>query len=372
MIDKRKIKVLHVAPLPPPMGGMVSYIQGLLGSDVFKTIDYKVVRLNILNKEEYSGIVRIIVNYLNSFLLTINYLFMLIFWSPDIVHIQSNSGLGFFEKMWLAFLGKLLGRKTIVHVHGGNMRDWYHQSSSPIQKLIRKSASINDRIMTGSPQMKETWQIIGLPDEKITYVGNAVNLPSEITKIPKDNLSILFLTRVVLEKGIIELIDAFILLSKEYPDLELRIVGADTKDTVFVKKYLEEKDEKKIIKYIGSVTDEQKHQEYLYADIFAFPTYIEDQSYAIMEAMSYGLPCVASNVGGVPSLIQDGVNGLLIKPKDVNSLKEGLNSLILDGEKRYFLGRNAHETIENGFTWEVRSKEIVELYKSIIQKTNHS
>ena len=64
----------------------------------------------------------------------------------------------------------------------------------------------------------------------------------------------------------------------------------------------------------------QKHNEYLNADIFAFPTHVEDQSYAVMEAMSYGLACVASNVGGVPSLIQHGQNGLLIPPKDVGAL----------------------------------------------------
>ncbi|MEL7656277.1 MAG: glycosyltransferase family 4 protein [Bacillota bacterium] len=288
------------------------------------------------------------------------------FWKPDIVHIQSNSGYGFFEKTWISFLAKIFGCKSLIHVHGGNMREFYLHSSRVIQVLIKKSALLNDRIITGSPQMKETWALIGIPDVKLVYVGNAVNLPQRNTKRISENITILFLTRVVKEKGIIELIDAFTLLNKEYPNLKLRIVGADTKDTLYVKKYLQENIGSYSIEYVGPVTDEEKMNEYLNADIFAFPTYVEDQSYAIMEAMSYALPCIASNVGGVPSLIKDGENGLLIEPRNTQSLKIGLETLICDPQLRRRLGDKARITIEEGFTWEIRSNEIKKLYEMVV------
>lgn len=361
-----QIKVLLVAPLPPPLGGMVTYIQGLLNSDVFKMIDYRVVRFSYFNKEKYSGTARFFVNCLNAMILTINFFASVVFWWPDIVHIQSNSGFGFFEKSWIALLAKLLRRKTIFHFHGGYMREWYGQSSRIVQAMITKCALINDRIMTGSPQMRETWLYIGIPAEKIIYIGNAVNLPKEVIKESHDHISILFLTRVVLEKGVIELIDAFLILQKTFNNLKLRIVGADTNDTPLVKKYLENNDLNHLIDYVGPVSDEQKHQEYLMADIFAFPTYVEDQSYAVMEAMSYGLPVVASNVGGVPSLVKDSENGLLILPRNVDSLRTGIEVLIRDIEMRNNLGRNARRTIEREFTWNVRSQEIVSLYQNLL------
>lgn len=363
-----RIKVLHVAPLPPALGGMVTYIQGLLGSDVFKSVDYRVVRLSYFDKEKYAGIIRLAANCVNAILLTVNFLLKLALWQPDIVHIQSNSGFGYFEKSWIALLAKIFGRKTVFHFHGGYMREWHAHSSPFVQKAIRKCALINDRIMTGSPQMQETWQGIGIPSEKIIYIGNAVNLPQGVLKEPHDQISILFFTRVVIEKGIIELIDAFLALRKTRADIRLRIVGADTKDTPHIKQYLEINDRSGLIEYIGPVSDEQKHQEYLRADIFAFPTYVEDQSYAVMEAMSYGLAVVASNVGGVPSLIEDGRNGLLILPKDVESLRNALEVLITNTDKRKELGRNARRTIETGFTWAVRSQEIVALYQSLLLK----
>jgi glycosyltransferase involved in cell wall biosynthesis len=363
------IKVLHVAPLPPPLGGMTSYIQGLLSSDVFRTIDYRIVRFSYFNKEKYFGMTRFLANCLNAVILTVNFLLKVVFWQPDIVHIQSSSGFGFFEKSWIAFLAKIFRRKTIFHFHGGYMREWYEQLPRLVQFLIRMCALINDRIMTGSPQMRETWLNIGIPEEKIIYIGNAVNLPAQdsIDRSFRDSISLLFLTRVVLEKGVIELIDAYLSLQKEIGNLRLRIVGTDTEDTPYIKKYLQNVKENKLVEYIGPVSDEQKHKEYLDADIFVFPTYFEDQSYAVMEAMSYGLPVIASNVGGVPSLITHETNGYLVLPKDVNSLRDGIKKLIFAPDLRKTLGENARNTIEKGFTWNVRSKEIVSLYQTLVE-----
>jgi glycosyltransferase involved in cell wall biosynthesis len=363
------IKVLHVAPLPPPLGGMTSYIQGLLNSDVFRTIEYRVVRFSYFNKEKYFGMTRFLANCLNAVILTINFLLNVVFWRPDIVHIQSSSGHGFFEKSWIAFLAKIFRRKTIFHFHGGYMREWYEQSSRLKQFFIRQSALINDRIMTGSPQMRETWLYIGIPEDKMIYIGNAVNLPAQYsTELSfKHSISLLFLTRVVLEKGIIELIDSYLSLQKETENLKLRIVGADTADTLYVKKYLHDVDKNNLVEYVGPVSDEQKHKEYLEADIFVFPTYVEDQSYAVMEAMSYGLPVIASNVGGVPSLITHEQNGYLVLPKDVDSLRQGIKKIISAPDLREKLGKNARKTIEQGFTWEIRSQEIVALYTTLVK-----
>ncbi|MCG2787109.1 MAG: glycosyltransferase family 4 protein, partial [Anaerolineae bacterium] len=141
----------------------------------------------------------------------------------------------------------------------------------------------------------------------------------------------------------------------------------DTLDTPYVKKYLQSVDKNNLVEYIGPVDDEQKHREYLDADIFVFPTYVEDQSYAVMEAMSYGLPVIASNVGGVPSLIAHEQNGYLVVPKNVDSLREGIRKVISETGLQKILGENARKTIEQGFTWNVRSKEIVTLYQILVE-----
>jgi glycosyltransferase involved in cell wall biosynthesis len=348
---------------------MVTYIQGLLNSDVFKELDGRVVRFDYLNKERFRGVFRIVVNLINTVFLTVVFICQTLSWRPDIVHIQTNSGFGYYEKSWLALLAKLMGRRTLLHVHGGNFRLFYQDSPPILQNLIRKCALISNRIVTASPQMRDNFLFIGIPEAKITQIGNAVNLP-DIHKDyqPGTQVTILFLTRIVLAKGIIELIDAVTALFGSNEGIQLRIVGAEELETVRVKDYLEKIGKPGYIRYVGPVSEAQKHHEYLSADIFAFPTHVEDQSYAVMEAMSYGLPCIASNVGGVPSLIRDGQNGLLINPKDVPSLKAALENLVRDPELRRRLGMAARRTIADEFSWANRAAEMKRLYDAVLRE----
>ena len=368
MQGKQRVKVLHVAPLPPPLGGMVTYIQGLLSSDVFKEIDYKVVRSSYFNKENYSGLVRNFINIINAFVVSAVFLFRVITWRPNIVHIQSNSGFGYFEKAWIALLAKIFGCRTVFHFHGGNFPSFYGNSSKFVQFLIKKAALINNRIITGSPQMKDNWVEIGIPLNRIAYIGNAVNLPKIEANKNGKKIIILILTRITIATGMIELIDAFSLVHEKHPETTRRIVGAESQDSELIRQHIQNTDGNQAIAYVGPVSDGQKRQELLNATIFAFPTYFEDQSYAVMEAMSYGLPCVASNVGGVPSLINHGQNGILIKPRDVESLRDALEKLIKDEELRRKLGENARLTIKEGFTWEIRSAEIIRMYNEVLHE----
>lgn len=363
-----RIKVLHVAPQPPPLGGMVTYIQGLLSSGAFKEIDTRIVRQDFVGKERFRGVIRIAINLINSCILTFVFIFQTLFWKPDIVHIQTNSGFGFYEKCWMALIAKLLGRRTLLHVHGGNFREFYNASSLLMQSVIKKCARLNDRIITASPQMRKNFLFIGLQEAKIIQIGNAVNLPDIHNDYqPTNYITILFLTRIIFAKGVIELIDAVRTLHISHENIRLRIVGAEELETVRIKEFLATSGEQDYIQYVGPVSEEQKHEEYIKADIFAFPTHVEDQSYAVMEAMSYGLPCVASNVGGVPSLIRDGQDGLLVYPKNIPSLIAALEKLINDAELRRKLGTAARKRIEDEFSWPQRSNEIKALYYKVLE-----
>ncbi|MFZ5878867.1 MAG: glycosyltransferase family 4 protein [Chloroflexota bacterium] len=370
------MKVLHVAPLPPPLGGMVTYARELLNSSLSEKTDARVVRMDYLQKENYAGPARVLVNFLNGIILLFVVIGSILSWRPHIVHVQTNSGKGFFEKAFLILVAKLFGRRTFLHVHGGRFREFYYESSAPVQRLIRWCGDLPDIILVASPQMRETWRIIGVPDERVVQINNAVQMPPKnIWDDPhpqwklRDGISlpitVLFLTRIVFAKGIIELLDAVKTLSASFPMLRLRIVGAESAESLQVKEYLKTLNMDDRVTYVGFVTEEQKRSELLQADLYAFPTHVEDQSYAVMEAMSYGLPCIASAVGGVPSLIGNGVNGVLIPPKNTEALVQALNMLIQNPDMRKKLGRAARSTVESEFTWDRSADEIFALYQEV-------
>ncbi|MBI5296395.1 MAG: glycosyltransferase family 4 protein [Chloroflexi bacterium] len=378
-----QMKVLHVAPLPPPMGGMVTYAKELLNSKLSEKTDARVVRMDYLQKENYAGPTRFIINFLNGAILLSVVIGSVLIWRPHIVHVQTNSGMGFFEKSFLILIARLFNCKTFLHVHGGRFREFYYESPVGMQRLIRWCGELPDIILVASPQMRETWRMIGVPDEKVVQINNAVRLPPQtvwdapdISWKARDGISlpvtILFLTRIVYAKGIIELIDAANSLTEAFPMLQLRIVGAENAESLQIREYLKTLDMDDNATYVGFVTEEEKQNELLHADLYAFPTHVEDQSYAVMEAMSYGLPCIASAVGGVPSLIENGVNGVLIPPKNTEVLVQAIKTLIQHPDMRQNLGWAARRTVERAFTWDRSADEIYAIYQQVCSKPRQS
>ena len=92
-------------------------------------------------------------------------------------------------------------------------------------------------------------------------------------------------------------------------------------------------------------------------DIYVLPSHAEGLPNTLMEAMSAGCACIASEVGGVPYLLTDKVNGFLVQPGNSDELQLALVQLVYDAELRYFLGMGSHQTIKEGFSWDVISKQ---------------
>jgi glycosyltransferase involved in cell wall biosynthesis len=374
--ETQRLKVLHIAPVPPPIGGMTVYIRELMRSKLNLRADMQLIRTDYLNKENYSGVARQIVNFANGIILTLNLLRSIWVFRPHIVHVQTNSGFGFFEKSFLAWMARIFGRKSLLHVHGGGFRDFYNRSPGLVRRLIRWCGEIPDRIVVASPQMRDTWLIIGLANEKITWINNGVQLPEksiwdnpEGDQMTRDGvtkpITVLFLTRIALAKGIIELIEAVALLTDSIPELHLRIVGFESAESLKVKELILELGLEDRIHYIGTVSEEQKSKESLAADIYASPTHVEDLPYAVLEAISYGLPCVATAVGGIPSIIESGVNGILVPPKNIDELAGAIEQLIHDPDLRRRLGQAGRKTIKQKFTWDSPADEMYALYQEI-------
>ncbi len=101
------------------------------------------------------------------------------------------------------------------------------------------------------------------------------------------------------------------------------------------------------------------------AALLAVPSYEESFSMTCAEAMSSGLPVVASNVGGIPNVVADGVSGLLVEPGDENSLSCAINNIISNYELRIKLGKAGKKIAENRWRPAKISKETIDVYKTI-------
>jgi glycosyltransferase involved in cell wall biosynthesis len=101
-------------------------------------------------------------------------------------------------------------------------------------------------------------------------------------------------------------------------------------------------------------------------DIFVLPSLKEGLGLSLMEAMAQGLAVIGTNVGGIKTLIQDGINGLLVTPADINGLSGATISLLENSAKRQDLGNNARAFIKDNFSQEKMVLETEKLYQECL------
>ncbi|GAH31889.1 unnamed protein product, partial [marine sediment metagenome] len=126
------------------------------------------------------------------------------------------------------------------------------------------------------------------------------------------------------------------------------------------------------VAFAGFVPNE-KVVEYLNKfDIFVMPSVGEGETFGVaaVEAMATGLPVVASNVGGLPEVVDDGKTGLLVKPGDVEDLKRALEFYILSKDARIEHGKRGREKVKKLYNWKDNAEQMNNLYKEILSKTD--
>lgn len=188
---------------------------------------------------------------------------------------------------------------------------------------------------------------------------------SELNFNEKD-IIITFVGRIVGDKGIAELVQAFNELKKEYENIKLLLIGPREKggDPV-CGKTLEIVDESDDITNVGLCLVIEKYLSV--SDIFALPSYREGFPTVVMEAGAMKVPSVVTDIVGGRDTVLNGVTGEHFKPRSVESLKGALRKLLSDKERRVEMGNNAYDRVLEDFTLEILAKKNTDEYKRLIQ-----
>lgn len=184
----------------------------------------------------------------------------------------------------------------------------------------------------------------------------------------KENIfTFIFVGRIVADKGINELIEAFVLLQKKYNNVRLLLIGnfEDELDPL-------ETNTKRIIKespfieYVGPQYGDDLISYYAASDCFVFPSYREGFPNTVMEAGAMGLPSIVTDINGSREIIIDGENGLIIPSKNAEALYDAMKQMLLDTSSREKMAANARPLIESRFEKSFVQKCLLDYYKEII------
>jgi glycosyltransferase involved in cell wall biosynthesis len=182
---------------------------------------------------------------------------------------------------------------------------------------------------------------------------------------------ILYAGRLIRSKGLNYLLTAFQAINKRFPDFKLKIAGGTEMEVELYREKVKELGLKEI-EFLGSVEHDEIAKVMKRALAIVLPTVTrEGLPKVLLEAMACGTVCIATDVPGSRDLITDGVNGLLVPPKDSDSLAEAIMSVISDKEMREKLTRNGFETSRK-YSIQKVLKDEVEIIMNIHQRnTDH-
>lgn len=321
------MKILILGPFPPPLFG-VSLSNFVLKNGLLKK-GHSVAIVNTAGGEKIDAEVGSFDIRKLSFIKCYGSLYKI--FKADIVYCTTGQTFfGIIKYAPFVILAKLLGKKTVVHVKGGFLKHSYENMSvfkKRLTKYVLSSYSLGIVLSKSLRNLLEAF----LPEDKIfvqhNFIQDELLIPqNQILELKKhDELKIIYLSNLMKEKGIVELLDALDLLKKNEIPFKAKIAGHIPKDGQDVLERMARMDS---LEYLGVVKKESKTNLLSWGNVFCLPTYynMEGQPISIIEAMGFGNIILTTKHAGIPDICSE-KNGVFVTKRDVSSIYNQLEYL---------------------------------------------
>ena len=288
-------------------------------------------------------------------------------WRPDIIHAHWP-----FPHAYIALgAAKLFRIPLVLNFHGAELL------------LIRKKKWVRPLLKFAIGQAQAVFANSSFTAGKIKAIRNVdvewspygTTLETKAESDPhavNGKFKILFVGRHIERKGICYLIEAAKYLPKD--QFEIRIVGVGDLTEELKKQAADMAPESAEIIFTGKLSPEALANEYRTANVFTLPAIVDSKGdteglgVVLIEAMELGLPVVASNVGGIPDVVVDGVSGILVPEKDPEALANAFKKLASDAGLVRDLLAGAQKHIAACFSWDKIIERQIQAYNKCIKK----
>jgi len=301
--------------------------------------------------------------------------------------VRINTSIGGFDLVhahdWLvAYAGRSVAKifelplVTTIHAteHGRNL-GLHNRMQNEINEIEKNLALEAQRIICCSSYMKdEICSLFGPFADEVTVIPNGVDsaLFTRLTSKPKFKIKrndkvVFFIGRLVPEKGIWQLVQAFPQVLYKIPDAKLIIGGKGPMKSTLDKAAQELGINNNII-YTGFIKEGTRNYLYNRAQVAVFPSLYEPFGIVALEAMATNTPVIVSDVGGLSEIVQNGVNGIKVKPGAIDELADAIIKVLSDKNLADRLKLNGTHTLESVYSWDVIADSTVDVYRQAMGK----
>jgi glycosyltransferase involved in cell wall biosynthesis len=290
-----------------------------------------------------------------------------------ITHIHTSSYIGFFEKVFFVLLAQWAGSRVVLHIHGGAFNQFFEESSRITQRVISQSLLLPDQLIV----LSEWWanffreQVTPKLDGRVTILHNAVEMPdisideAMRARSETQTFRIVFLGSVGDRKGCGELLEAAKQLRDQFK-IQFYFLGTGEQKGD-LERYRERSRDLRLpnVHFPGYVSGDQKAEQLRQGDLFVLPSRADNFPISLLEAMSYGLPVVVSNVGAMEEVVSE-ENGIVIPPRDTEALVDAIEFMHLHPERREEMGRNNMRTVTDQYSASQYIESLESIYMSLV------
>jgi glycosyltransferase involved in cell wall biosynthesis len=242
------------------------------------------------------------------------------------VHLHTGPAGNFWRDLPYMLAAIAAGRPLLLQLHGAGFERFYDRCDSAARALVRYVLERAASVIVATDS-RRSWVRSICRNANAMVVPNPVT-PIEVAPAPGERNMILFLGKLQQSKGIFDLLQAVAAVRATVPGV--RLVCAGDGERISVARHAERLGIADAVKFTGWVGPSGKRALFENAALFALPSYDEALPISLLEAMSAGLPVIASPVGGVQEVVVDGVSGFLVAPGDTHTLERLLRKVLED------------------------------------------
>jgi glycosyltransferase involved in cell wall biosynthesis len=348
-----KPKILFILHLPPPVHGaalMGSYVKA--SSRINENFDCKYINLSASKSIDSIGKVGL-KKSLFFFNLLLSTFKALVKKKYDVCYVTiTSNGTAFYKDFMVVTILKLFRKKILLHFHNKGVEKGTQANKINYYLYKFVLGGKKTKVILLSPNLYADIKQYVEP-KRVYYCANGINPDSGMSteKTITTPVRILFLSNMMVAKGVFVLLEACAQLKNKNMSFECHFVGdwLDITESFFFDKVKELKLANHVFAH-GKKYGPEKNSYYQQTDIFVFPTLNEAFGLVLLEAMQFELPVVASDEGGIPDIVIDNKTGYIVRKNDPTELAGKLISLINDPSLRQSMGIAGKKRFEENFT----------------------
>ena len=386
MRTMNKMRILLSGHLPPPMGGIGAYYQNLLGSTLSQQVELDFV-ITSSQQRNLSTSGKATLGNLFSAVKDVGRFFQAVRrHRPQVTHIAVAFGLSFIKHSAMVLMARALGSKVLLHPHCSLVM-LYTDRPNWWKRYFKQVIRMTHGVVALSQEWQQLQQIV--PGCPVYELPNALNLapyesiaaqrlassqrPTAAQRLAETNqtdtpVRFLYLGYLGKAKGSFDLLSAAKIALRQNANIAVDLVGSELNpgERVLLEAQVAADGSGRAVTIHPPAYEEQKHAFFRAADVLVYPSYHEGMPMAMLEAMACALPVVATRVGGLPDLVTDGENGLLVEAGNPEQLASAMLKIAADPAMRARMQRKSYRRMVDQYDIEQHVARLVEIYHQTI------